>query len=164
MKKFTRPLFLVLLIAFVSSWTVVLNDKNDVLFKYKISSLESFKWKKGEERWSDMEKKRLKSSLLVFHKDGMFTFSIPWDSNNSYLIDGTYKKHNNGSYTFRAFESTGGSVNGNHILINGALYYRNSLPQATIHFASGDHRGARINDVKFKETAIKMYSAKVKLH
>lgn len=164
MKKFTRPLFLVLIMAIVSSWTVIIDNDYDVLFQYEISSLESFKWKKGEDRWAEMEKKRLERSLLVFHENGMFTFSLPWDSNNSYLIDGTYKKHDNGSYTFRAFEATGGSVNGNHILINGALYYRNNLPQATIHFASGNHKGSRINDVKFKETAIKMYSAKVKLH
>lgn len=164
MKKFTRPLLLVFVMAVVSSWTIIPNNENEVLFKYEISSLESFKWKKGEDRWSDMEKKRLERSLLVFHDNGMFTFSLPWDSNNSYLIDGTYKKHDNGSYTFRAFEATGSSVNGNHILINGALYFKNSLPQATIHYASGNHKGARINDVKFKETAIKMYSAKVKLH
>ena len=163
MKKFTRPLLLASLLALVCAWTLP-ETASTALFHYEISSIESFTWKKGEDSWSEMAQKRLENTELIFHETGMFTFQFPWDSNNSYLIDGTFKKHKNGSYTFRAFEATSSGLNGNHILVTGALYFKEGLPAATIHFASGNHTGTSINDVKFKELAKKMYSAKVSLH
>ncbi len=163
MKKLTRPLLLVCIMVLSGAWMSSTPD-NAILFDYDISSIETFEWKAGEDRWSETAKSRLQNASLIFHENGMFTFRFPWDSNNAYLIDGSFKKHSNGSYTFRAFEATSSGLGGNHILVNGALYFKSGIPQATIHFASGNHTGASINDVKFKEAAIKKYSAKVNLH
>lgn len=130
---------------------------------FSVSSIVRFNWEKGKFNWSRPSQQRLSNTTLIFKSGGQFTLTFPWDAYSRKTLNGEFWDNGNNTITFYASQSTSSGVGGTHLIISGTLYVKNGKPYAEVHYGSGSHMSAEINNQKFKHRASKAYSAVVRL-